>query len=115
MARRGIDDPHLDHLVALLLAAREADVHAALHHVHAEAEPVRLLAGDAQELARRKLLLAARLALGVEGGAQELDVGDAGNLDRILEAEEHAVRGAFVRLHSSRSSPSSVTVPSVTS
>ena len=51
-----------------------------------------------QELARRQLRLAARPALGVQGGAQELDVGDAGNLDRILEAEEHAVRGALVRI-----------------
>ena len=48
---------------------------------------------------RRKLRLAARPALGVQGGAQELDVGDARNLDRILEAEEQAVRGALVRLH----------------
>ena len=70
----------------------------ALHHVHVEAERVRLLAREAQEIARRKLRLAARAALGVERGAQELDVGDAGNLDRILEAEEHALRGALVRL-----------------
>ncbi len=31
--------------------------------------------------------------------AQELDVGDAGDLDRILEAEEQAGGGALVRLH----------------
>ena len=48
--------------------------------------------------APRKLRLAARAALRVEAFAQELDVGHAGNFDRILEAEEQARGGALVRL-----------------
>src|ERR1700759_4615648 len=37
-------------------------------------------------------------ALGVQGGPEELDVGDARYLDRILEAEEHALRRPLVRI-----------------
>jgi hypothetical protein len=50
----------------------------------------------AKEIARADLRLAAGAALGVERGAQELDVGDAGYLDRVLEAEEQAGGGALV-------------------
>jgi hypothetical protein len=32
--RSGVEDAHLDHLGALLLAAREADVHRPLEHLH---------------------------------------------------------------------------------
>ena len=46
-----------------------------------------------------QLRLAARLALRVERGAQEGHGGDAGDLDRILERQEHALGGALVRLH----------------
>ena len=44
------------------------------------------------------LLLAARLADLVVGRAQEVGVGDAGDLDRILEGEEDARLGALLRL-----------------
>ena len=37
-------------------------------------------------------------ALRIEALAQELEVGDAGDFDRILEAEEQPRRGALVRL-----------------
>ena len=59
---------------------------------------------QAHEIGRRQLLLAARLALGIERHFQELHGGDAGNFDRILEGEEHALGGAR-RLMASRSSP----------
>src|SRR3546814_3198068 len=68
----------------------KADIHVALHHVHRDVERVGLLAGEAQEIAGANLVLAPRAALGIERGAQELDVGDAGNLDRILEAKERS-------------------------
>ncbi len=58
----------------------------------------RLLSRELDELAARQLRLAARTALRVEALAQELEVGDAGNFDRILEAEEQPRRGALVRL-----------------
>src|SRR3546814_9629261 len=88
------------HLVALLLAARKADVHRPLEHVHVELEQSGLLAREFEEVAARQRLLPTRLALGVEAFAQELDVRDAGNFDRILEAEEQPRRGAFVRVES---------------
>src|SRR5690606_19631308 len=51
-----------------------------------------------EELAARQRLSPARLALRIERLAQELDVGDAGNLDRVLKTEEQASGGPFVRL-----------------
>ena len=54
---------------------------------------------ELHEVGRGQLLLAARLALRVERGAQERHRADAGNLDRILEGQEHAGDGALVRLH----------------
>ena len=43
--------------------------------------------------------LAARLALRVQRGAQEVHGGDAGDFDRILERQEHALGGALVGRH----------------
>ena len=45
------------------------------------------------------LALAARLALRVQRGAQEVHGGDAGNFHRVLERQEHALGGALVRRH----------------
>ena len=94
-----IHDAHLHHLGALLFAARKADVDRALQHLDVHAEQRRLLARKLDEFAARKLGFAARTALRIEAFAQELEVRDAGNFDRILEAEEQARRGALVRLH----------------
>ena len=66
-------------------------------------ERVRLLARELEELAARQRLLAAARALGVERLAQELDVGHAGNLDRILEAEEQPAAARSCGASSSRS------------
>src|SRR3546814_7902582 len=93
----GVDDPHLHHLVALLLAARKADVHGTLEHVHVHLEQPRLLARQLQEIAARQRFLSTRLALRIERFAQELDVRHAGDFDRILEAKEQASSGAPVR------------------
>jgi hypothetical protein len=92
----GVEDAHLHHLGALLLAARKADIHRALEHLHVEAEQRRLLLGELEELAAESGSSPAR-ALGVEALAQELEVGNAGDLDRILEAEEQAGGGALMR------------------
>ncbi len=54
---------------------------------------------EADEVDRTEILLAAVLAHGVEGGAQEVHVGDAGDLDRILEGQEDAFGGPFLRCH----------------
>src|SRR3546814_13382135 len=82
------------HLVALLLAARKADVHRPLEHVHVELEQSGLLAREFEEVAARQRLLPTRLALGVEAFAQELDVRDAGNLAvRHPRGEAHIMGG----------------------
>ena len=60
---------------------------------------LRDLADLLQKVRRRKFALAARLALRVQRGAQEIHGGDAGNFDRILERQEHALGGALVRRH----------------
>ena len=52
-----------------------------------------------QEVRRREFALAARLALRVQRGAQEIHGGDAGNFHRILERQEHALGGALVGRH----------------
>ena len=95
--KRGIDDAHLHHLVAFLLAAGESDIHRTLEHIHIHAQCARLLARDFQEFAAGQWSLAAMLALRIQRLAQELDVGNAGDFDRILEAEEQAGSSAFMR------------------
>ncbi len=57
------------------------------------------LANLLEKVRRREFALAARLALGVQRGAQEVHGGDAGNFHRILERQEHALGGALVRRH----------------
>ena len=90
-------DAHLDHLGALLLAARKADVDRALEHLGVHAEQRRLVSRELDEFAAGKLGFAARAPLRIEAFAQELEVGDSGDFDWILEAEEQAGRGALVR------------------
>ena len=60
-----------------------------------------------------QLRLAARAALRIEAFAQELEVGDAGNFDRVLEAEEQAGGGALVRFEGQQVERSSV-IPGLT-
>src|SRR3546814_15965028 len=74
----GGDEAHLDDLVALLLAARKADIHVELHHFHRAVERVGLLAGEEQEIAGANLVLAPRAARGLDRGSPEWDVGDGG-------------------------------------
>ena len=52
-----------------------------------------------EKVRRRIFALAARLALGVQRGAQERHGGDAGDFHRILERQEHALGGALVGRH----------------
>jgi hypothetical protein len=53
-------------------------------------------AGDFQEFAAGQRGFTTMLTLGVERFAQELDVGDTGDFDRILKAEEQASGCAFM-------------------
>ena len=110
----GVHDAQLDHLGALLLAAGKADVDRALEHLRVHAEQRGLVLRQADEFGAGEILFAARAALRVEAFAQELEVGDAGDFDRILEAEEQPRRGALVRLRCAKQAslrPSKVTLP----
>ena len=71
------------------------------------------LARELEESRARQLRFAARAALRIEAVAQELEVGDAGDFDRILEAEEQPGGGALVRLHGEQVQPSLV-IPGLT-
>ncbi len=85
-----LEQRHLQDFVALLLAAREAFVDAAVEKIGAHLEQLHLLAHVVVELERVELVLAALRLHGVVGETQELAVGDAGNLDRVLKTEEYA-------------------------
>ena len=62
-------------------------------------DQLHLLAHQLQELDGVELGQAEVLALGVERRLQEVGVGDAGDLDRILEGQEHALAGALLGRH----------------
>src|SRR5579871_4268010 len=70
-AKARLEQRHLKNFVALLLAAGEADVDAALEHVLRDVQPLGDLAHFLQELRRHQFALATRLALGIVGRAQE--------------------------------------------
>ena len=90
-----LEHRHLEDLVALLLAAGEALVHGALQELLVHLDELHLLAHEGEEVHRVELALAARLADRVERGLQEVAVGDAGDLDRILEGEEDPLARAL--------------------
>ena len=94
-----LEQRHLQNLVALLLAAGEADIDRAAQHVLIDAELLGDVAHPFDEFRRGQLPLAALLALRVERGAQERHGGDAGNFQRILEREEQPGGGALVWRH----------------
>ena len=58
--KAGFQHSHLEDLGALLLAAREADIHLPLEHFHVELEQARLFLGKLEEFAARKRLFTAR-------------------------------------------------------
>ena len=88
---------HLQNLVALLLAAREALVDRARHQARVHLDDLRALGEQVFELQRVEFLLAAVLALLVVGEPQELRVRHARHLDRVLEGEKDALTRALVR------------------
>src|SRR5262249_3923799 len=98
-AESGLEQRHLQDLVALLLAPGKADVDRAAQHFRIDREPRGDLADPLHELGRRELGLPALLALSVDRGAQERHGGDAGNLQRILERQKKPLGGALVGLH----------------
>ena len=83
-----IEHRHLENLVLLLLAAREAFVHGPRGEFRREFHHGALLAHEFQEFGGRKRLLAAELALFVDGQLHKISHRDARDLHRILEAQE---------------------------
>ena len=66
-------------------------------HVLDDAEPRRRLVDALHEVGRLQLVLSARAPLRVERGLQKRHRRDAGNFDRILKGEKHALGGALMR------------------
>jgi len=95
----GFEDQHLEDLVAFALPAGEPVVDRTVQqralHLHQAAFGV----DEGEELDRSELLLAAGAALSVERRAQEVHGGHAGDLDGVLEAEEHPRRGPLLGHH----------------
>ncbi len=86
----GLEHRHLEDLVPLLLAAGESEIDRAAHDLRPPVDHLELALEEIEEVHRVHLVLAARLAQLVVGGAQEVGVGDAGNLDGVLECQEDA-------------------------
>ena len=94
-----LEHRHVEDLVALLLAAGEAlvdrPVEQRLLHLH----QLHALLDQLEEVHGVHLRLAAVLADGVQRGLEEVGVGDAGDLHRVLEGQEHALAGALLGVH----------------
>ena len=91
----GLEQRHLQDLVALLLAAREALVQVPVGERRVELQQLALLLEELGELAHRHLLA----ARGVDGRAQEVHHRHARHLHRVLHGEEQPGLGALVGLH----------------
>ena len=87
---RGLEHGHLEDLVALLLAAGEAFVHAAVHQAVVQLHDLAFLTHQLEEVGGRNRLLATVLAAGIDGRAHEVHHAHAGDLHGVLEAEEDA-------------------------
>mmetsp|Transcript_36559 Transcript_36559/g.91349 ORF Transcript_36559/g.91349 Transcript_36559/m.91349 type:complete len:606 (+) Transcript_36559:252-2069(+) len=94
----GLEQRHLEDLVALLLATREAAVHLTVEEVHAHPHRRHLLAEDAEKLDRVVLALSEGAAALVDSEAQKVGVGDTRDLDRVLERKEDTLLRALLRL-----------------
>ena len=95
----GLEHRHLENLVPLLLAAREALVDRAPQQGLVDVDQAGALAQQLQEVHRVEFRLAPRLAVRVDRRLQEVAVADAGDLDRILEGQEEAGVGPLFRRH----------------
>ena len=90
---------HLEYLVALLLAAAETLVHAAVGELRIELHYLLLLAQQLQKLGCFHLGKALSLALLVDGGFHEVGHRHSSYLDRILEREEKSLVRTLLGLH----------------
>lgn len=88
---------HLQDIVALFLAAGEADVNRAGQQILRHLQQLNFVLHQVLEVKAVKLLLAAVAAHGVQRGLQEKLIADAGNFNRILKGHEDALAGAIFR------------------
>src|SRR5690606_22389455 len=95
----GLEQRHLEHFIALFLAARKAFVHRAIQELFAHADGLHFFLDALEKIHRVEFIEALMAAHGVDRGTQEVGVGDAWNLDRILESQENAGPGALFDGH----------------
>ena len=95
----GLEHRHLEDLVALLLAAGEAEIDASLQELLLDPDQLGLVAHELHEARGVDLLLTPRPAQRIERGAQEVHVGDAWDLHGVLEGQKHAGGRALLRRH----------------
>ena len=100
-----LEHRHLENLVLLFLAAREPFVHGPAGQLAVEFDDGGPLAHHPQEFGRRKRLEPLILALLVNGVLHEVGHADAGNLDRILKAEEQPGAGPLLDRHAEQIAP----------
>ena len=91
----GLQHCHLQNLVALFFAAREAFVDTAIQEFRVHAQRRHLFFSELQKLKGIDLVDSLVLAFRVERGLEKVGVVNARNLDRVLEAQENAVASTF--------------------
>src|SRR5947199_676833 len=89
---------HLKNLVPLFLTARETLVHRARKHCLVHVDQLQLLFNEIKKLERIDLLHAICLPDLVVGGAQEIRVGYARNLDWVLKGEKNPILSSHFRI-----------------
>ena len=92
----GVEERHLENLVALFLAAGEALVHGAVAELVSQLHHFLLLGHQFEELGAVERVEAAVFAHLVEGGAHEVGDAHTGDLHRVLETDEDTFAGAVL-------------------
>ena len=90
---------HLEYLVTLLLAAREALVYRAVGKLCVELNNLTLCFHQFDELGSRERGKSLILSLFIDSSLHEVCHRDTRNLHRILEREEKALMSTILRLH----------------
>src|SRR5579875_1814950 len=93
------EDQHLEYLVTFALPAGEPVVDRPIQQGTLHLHQASFVLDEGEELDRSDLLFAAGATLGIERSAQEVHGGYAGDLDGMLEAEEHSCRGTLLGGH----------------
>ena len=99
MARLRLQHGHLEHLVAFLLAAAEALVDRPIEQALVDVQHLDLLLDQGQEVHGVEFLQAAVPADGVDSRLEEVRVAHSWDLDGVLEGQEDALAGPFLRGH----------------